>query len=161
MRWLRVTLGVAGAMLGIAACSDSSPTTPGAVTTLSEITPRPGATAVDPGGPIMLRFTGAMGDGMERYMSLHRGYVAGPLVPMSCAWSTDRSTLSCKPGSGPLQSGTRYTIHLGSGMMDAGGHVVETEQRGMQMGGQPVSGQPMGPMHSGDQAGVAFAFETR
>jgi hypothetical protein len=159
MRWLRVTLGVAGAMLGMA-CSNSGPTRPGGVTTLVEITPPPRATGVDPAGPIVVRFSGAMGGGMERYMDLHRGDVAGPLVPMSCAWSTDRRTLTCTPG-GLLQSGTRYTIHLGSAMIDADGHAVETEQHGMQLGGQSVTGQTMGPMHGGEPGGVAFTFETR
>jgi hypothetical protein len=123
----------------------------------------------------MVRFNGSMGAGMERYVDLHRGDIAGPLVPMSCIWSTDRSTLTCTPG-GPLQPGTRYTIHLGSGMVDAGGRRVETEEHGMQMGGQPVNGQMIGPMHGPEPAGMmepgwrgagdghfgmGFTFETR
>ena len=135
----------------------------------------PGATGVDPAGLIMVRFTGAMGAGMEQYMDLHQGDVSGPVVPMSCAWSADRSTLTCTPGE-PLQSHVRYTIHMGSGMRDASGHMADTEQHGMQMGGQPVTGAMMGPMHGGDPAGMmgsgwqdpsdghmgmAFTFETR
>ena len=80
---------------------------------------------------------------------------SGPLVPMSCALSTDRRTLPCTPG-GLLQSSTRHTIYVWSGMMDAEGHAVETEQHGMQLGGQPVTGQMMGPMHGGEPGDMAF-----
>lgn len=160
MRSLRVTLGIVSALLGMSACSDSGPTTPGGITTLTEVIPAAGATGVDPAGSMMAQFSGAMAAGMERYMNLHQGDVAGPLVPMSCGWSPDRTTLTCTPGY-PLQSSTRYTIYLGSGMMDADGHMAETEQHGMQLGGQPVTGQMMGPMHGGGSGGMAFTFETR
>jgi hypothetical protein len=146
-------------MLGITACSDSGPTLLGGVTTLAEITPPQGATAVDPTKPITARFSGAMGTGMERYTDLHRGDVTGPLVAMSCAWSTDRSTLTCTPVE-PLHSGTRYTIYMGLGMMDADGHMVEMEQQGMQLGGRPVT-QVRGPMHDAKPDGMAFTFQTR
>jgi hypothetical protein len=74
----------------------------------------------------------------------------------------------------PLQPGTSYTIHMGSGMMDASGRPVETAEHGLQMGGQSVTGQMMGGMHGGqpssmmgpgwrhagdDQVGMAFTFE--
>jgi hypothetical protein len=108
----------------------------------------------------MVRFSGAMGAGMERYMNLYQVDVAGPLVPMNCTWSSDRMTLTCTPGR-LLQSSTLHTIYLGSGMMDADGHVVDTEQQGKQLGGHLVTGQMMGPMHSGGPGGMVFTFETR
>lgn len=95
-------------------------------------------------------------------------------MPMTCTWSDDRTTLSWTPSS-PLQPGTRYTIHIGSEMRDADGRPVETEERGLHMGGQPVTEQMMGGMHGGrssdmmgpgwrhagdDHLGMAFTFET-
>ena len=172
---MRVTKVLVIPLFGAAACSDGGTTAPGGATTLAEITPQPGAAGVDPAGPIMLRFSAPIGTGMERYVDLHRGDIAGPIVPITCTWSTARSTLTCTPGS-PLQSRTRYIIHLGSGMMDAGGRRVETEEHGMRMGGQPVDAETIGPMHGGEPAGmmepgwhgpgdghfgIGFRFETR
>ena len=175
MRWMRICLSMAGALLVLAACSDSGPTSTGDVTVLAEVAPAAGTTGVDPTGPVIARFSGPMASGMEQYVDLHRGDISGPVVPMSYAWSSDRSTLTCTPGE-PLQSQTRYTIHMGSGMTDANGRMADTEQHGMRMGGQPVTGAMMGPMHGGNPAGmmgpgwqdpdhghmgIAFTFETR
>jgi hypothetical protein len=173
MRLLTLALAVAGPALGLAACSDDGTTAPGSDTTLEAVTPSAGATGVAPAGPITVRFSGSMGAGMEQYLDLHRGDIGGPIVQMNCAWSDDRTTLTCTPGV-PLQPGTSYTIHMGSGMMDASGRPVETEDHGLQMGGQPVTGQMMGGMHGGqassmmgpgwrhpgdDHVGMAFTFE--
>jgi hypothetical protein len=174
MRLLRIALAVAGPALGLAACSDNDTTAPGSDTTLEAVIPSAEATGVDPAGPITVRFSGPMGTGMEQYLDLHQGDIGGPIVQMNCAWSADRTTLTCAPGA-PLQPGTSYTIHLGSGMMDGNGRPVETEEHGLQMGGQPVTGQMMGGMHGGqassmmgpgwrhagdDHVGMAFTFET-
>lgn len=173
MRWLRICLVMA--LFVLAACSDGGVTAPAGGMALAEITPAPGATGIDPASPIAIRFSGAMASGMEQYADLHRGDISGPVVPMGCAWSTDRSTLTCTPGE-PLQSETRYTIHMGSGMTDANGRMADTEQYGMQMGGQPVTAAMLGPMHGGNPAGmlgpgwqdadhghmgIAFTFKTR
>jgi hypothetical protein len=60
-------------------------------------------------------------------------------------------------------------------MMDADGHLVDTERPGMQMGGQAVTGGMMGTAHGGQpesmmglgwqdpndgHLGMAFTFET-
>jgi hypothetical protein len=174
MRLLRITFAVIGPALGLAACSDNDTTAPGSDTTFEAVTPSAGATDVDPAGPITVRFSGPMGTGMEQYVDLHRGDIGGPIAPMNCAWSADRTTLTCTPGV-PLQPGTGYTIHLGSGMMDGSGRPVEMEDHGRQLGGQPLTGQMMGGMHGDqpagmmgtgwrhpgdDHLGMAFRFET-
>ena len=43
---------------------------------------------------------------------------------MGCAWSADRMLLTCTPAS-PLAARTTYSIHLGGGMMSAGGMAVD------------------------------------
>ncbi|HEU4697870.1 MAG TPA: Ig-like domain-containing protein [Gemmatimonadales bacterium] len=165
---------VAGAALGLAACSDGGPSGPNTVTTLEAVSPAAGATGIDPASPIAVRFSGAMGIGMERYVDLHQGDVGGPVVPMACTWSNDRATLTCTPGT-HLASGTGYALHVGSGMMDANNRPVDVEGHGTQMGGHRVTGQMMGGMHAGQATGLmgpgwrhagdahmgmAFAFET-
>jgi hypothetical protein len=173
MRLVRIALAVIGPALGLTACSDNGTTAPDGDTTLEAVTPSTRASGVDAAGPITVRFSGPMSTGMEQYVDLHRDDIGGPVVHMSCAWSDDRTTLTCTPGM-PLQPGTSYTFHLGSGMMDASGRSVETEEHGLQMGGQPVTGQMMGGMHGGqapsmmgpgwrhagdDHVGMGFTFE--
>jgi hypothetical protein len=83
------------------------------------VSPAGGATGMAVGSPITLRFSGAMGAGMEQYVDLHRGDLSGPEVAMSCAWSAERTQLTCTPGS-PLASRTMHAIHVGGGMMGSG-----------------------------------------
>ena len=66
-----------------------------------------------------------MGVGMEQYVDLHMGDLSGPVVPMSCAWAGDQTTLVCAPGS-PLQPGTQYIVHVGGAMADAAGSRAST-----------------------------------
>ena len=82
--------------------------------------------------------------GMEQYVDLHEGDLDGPLVPMHYGWSSDRHTLACTPDA-RLRSHTRYTLHVGAGMMDADDHPVDLGHMGPQMGGQWV----MGSTHHG------------
>jgi hypothetical protein len=174
MRLVRIALAVIGPAVGLTACSDNGTTAPDGGTALEAITPSDGATGVDPTGAITIRFSGPMGSGMEQYMDLHQGDITGPVRQVSCVWSDDRTTMTCTPGA-PLQPGSNYTIHLGSGMMDASGRPVDTEEHGRQMGGEPVTDQMMGGMHGGeatnmmgsgwrhpgdDHLGMAFTFET-
>ena len=49
---------------------------------------------------------------MEQYVDLHEGDLDGPLVPIRCAWSSDRITLGCTPDA-PLKARTRYSLHVG------------------------------------------------
>jgi len=72
------------ALLGTIACSDSNsgPATP--ATTLILVSPVGGATNVAIDAPIVLTFSGAMGNGMEAYMDLHMGTTAAATMPMTC-----------------------------------------------------------------------------
>ena len=97
-----------------------------------------------------------MGAGMEQFVDLHMGDVSGPVVPMSCAWSTDRTTLGCTPSS-PLQGGTQYTMHVGGGMTGAAGQVIDMDQYGPGFGGQWIQGGMMGAGHGGTAWGMMGA----
>jgi len=156
MRYLILPLA-AMALSGALACSGNDNTNgttgPSGETVLESVTPTVGATGVDPASPIAVRFSGPMANGMEQYVDLHQGGIGGPVVPMSCALSSDRSEVTCVPNQ-PLQEGSTYAIHAGGGMMDANGRPVEVEQHGMGMGGQLVTGQGMGGMHNGQPAGM-------
>ena len=158
MRIPTTCLAITGAVLGLVACgsdSNSNGTTgpePAGTTVLESVAPAAGATDVDPAGTMTIRFSGPMAAGMQQYVDLHRGGVADPTVPISCAMSADRATITCHPEH-PLEPHTGYTLHMGSGMMDAEGHHAEVEQHGMGMGGQPVTGG-MGAMHDGESMGM-------
>lgn len=110
--------------------------------------PAGGATGVAASSPITIRFSGAMGAGMEQYVDLHMGDLSGPEVAMSCAFSTDRTLLTCTPGS-PLASRTTYAVHLGGGMMSAGGAQLDYTTHGPGMGGQWIMGGMMTGSHGG------------
>ena len=138
----------------LAACG-STPTapTPGTpssgsgLTTLVAVSPDGGATGISPGTTMTMQFSGSMAAGMEQYVDLHDGTSAGPVHPLTCIWSADRTTLTCMPGT-PLQDHTTYTLHLGGGMLAAGGGTVNMGP-GTGMGGQWLTGGMMGGSHAG------------
>jgi Bacterial Ig-like domain len=147
---------IAGMALAFAfatsACSDStSPSTTGA--SLDAVSPTPGAMGVDPATVMTMHFSAAMQTSMMQYVDLHQGTIAGSVVPMTCSWSSDNTTLTCQPIQ-PLQHGTSYVLHMGGGMMNANGDPVDVEHYGMTIGGQPVSGGMMGGMHGGQGTGM-------
>jgi len=112
------------------------------------VSPAGGATGMAVGSPMTFRFNGAMGIGMEQYVDLHMGDLSGAEVAMSCAWSADRTLLTCTPGS-PLASRTTYALHLGGGMTSAGGMAVDYTTYGPGMGGQWIMGGMMTGTHGG------------
>jgi len=112
------------------------------------VSPSSGMAGVAAGSSMTFRFSGAMGAGMEQYVDLHMGDLSGPVVPMGCAWSGDRTTLTCTPAA-PLASRTTYAIHLGGGMMSAGGVAVDYATYGPAMGGQWIMGGMMTSNHGG------------
>lgn len=116
------------------------------------VTPQGGATGVSVSAPIVFRFGAPMGTGMEQYVDLHMGDLAGPNVPMNCGWSGDRTTLTCTP-RGPLSSRTTYVAHLGGGMMTQG-QPLDYGQYGPTMGGQWIMGGMMGSSHAGGSWGL-------
>ena len=136
------------------------------------VSPAGGAIGMAVGSPMTFRFSGAMGAGMEQYVDLHMGDLSGAEVAMSCAWSTDRTQLTCTPGS-PLASRTTYALHLGGGMMSGGGAAVDYTA-GLGMGGQWIMGGMMTGTHGGmvwgtmgsgwhnanGSYGMVFAFTT-
>jgi len=151
MQCLPRVLGL-GALLAATACG--TPTGP-ATASLAAVSPAPGATAVSPATPITMTFGQPMMAGMEQYLDLHQGGVTGPVVPMTCGWSPDRTVVTCTPGS-PLAAGTQYTIHAGAGMSDADGHPVGMgEWTGM--GGHWASAPMLGGMHAGQPVGMMGA----
>lgn len=117
---LSLILGLAGAVFGLAACSDSGLSAPPGVTALGEVTP-PGGARHRSGRRSRDALQRADGQWYGGICGSLLGDTAGPLVPMSCTWAADSSTLTCTPGE-PLHSRTRYTIHVGSGMRNANGH---------------------------------------
>jgi hypothetical protein len=173
MRMLTIAVLMTGSVVGLTGCGDDNATAPDSGTVLESVSPAAGATGVDPSTPITIRFSGPMASGMEHYADVHQGDIGGPVVPGTCTFSADRTTLTCAHDE-PLRTRTHYTIHLGSGMMDGSGHRAEIESHGMAMGGQPVTGQMMAGMHHGqptgmmgqgwhggdDHLGMAFTFET-
>ena len=175
---MAVVVGVAG--LGVGCGGDGGSMTgpsamgmgsPGAA--FMSVTPQGGAAGVSVSGSIVLRFGGAMGTGMEQYVDLHMGDLAGPEVSMTCGWSGNRTTLTCAP-QGPLSPRTTYAFHLGGGMMAQSGQPLDYAQYGPMMGGQWImggmmsgshGGSPWGTMGSGwrntnGSYGVAFTFTT-
>jgi len=115
---------------------------------LMSVSPAGGSAGVAVGSSITFRFSGAMGAGMEQYLDLHMGDLSGAEVAMSCAWSADRTVLTCTPAA-PLASHATYAIHLGGGMMSAGGAALDYTTYGPGMGGQWIMGGMMTASHGG------------
>jgi hypothetical protein len=117
------------------------------------VAPRGGATGVPVSSPLELDWGVAMVSGMEQYVDLHVGDLSGPVVPMSCAWAGDWTQLVCTPTS-PLQPGTQYVIHVGGGMVDADGELIDMDEYGPAFGGQWIQGGMMGAGHAGTPWGM-------
>jgi hypothetical protein len=155
------------ALLGVAGCHESpTATLEGAV--LESVAPAGGATQVEVGTTVVVRFSHAMGAGMEAHAALHEGDVTGPVVPGLWSWSEDRTVLTFVPAA-PLRPQTRYTIHLGGGMQDAGGRRVDMTHHGPHLGGRWMSGTMMGGghahmgagwRHQNGSYGMTFTFTT-
>jgi len=129
---------------------------PQAGASLLSVTPSGGATGVSRTTSMVFRFGAAMASGMEQYVDLHMGDVAGRTMPMNCGWSADRTTLTCTP-QGPLSPHTSYVLHLGGGMMTHAGRALDYAQYGPMMGGQWVMGGMMGGFHVGASWGMMGA----
>jgi hypothetical protein len=129
-------LGLASTLLVVSACSDE-PTAPGGdePAALLSVQPSPGSTDVTVGSSVVVTFDHAIADGMEEYAALHEGDVTGPGVPGMWLISDDATTLTFTPDE-PLKPATTYVIHVGGGMMDDHGNVVDLEDHGLAMGGQ-------------------------
>ena len=120
---------------------------------LVSVTPSGGATQVPASAPIVIQFGAAMAAGMERYVDLHSGDLAGPVVPMDCRWTADRTALTCTP-RGPLGGAAGYVVHLGGGMMAQSGQPLDCGRYGPGMGGRWVTPGGPGPTHGGGPWGA-------
>jgi hypothetical protein len=168
---MRRTGIAAVALIGLTsatACSDDF-VTPDADTQLASVVPVGGAANVDPATSIVIEFSHPMMVGMEQYMTLSEGHVDGPLVAGVWTWSQDRTRATFQPAS-PLRAATRYTIHIGGGLMDENGRMIGFGDHGEQMGGQWATRQMMrgqssmmgsGWQHSNGTFGMIFTFTTR
>jgi hypothetical protein len=150
-KWIGGFAALLAAALGVACGGGSSMTGSGmngsGGTAFMSVSPAGGATGIAVASPITFRFGGAMGGGMEQYVDLHMGDLSGAEVAMTCAWSADRTLMTCTPGS-PLAARTTYAIHLGGGMMNTGGVAVDYTA-GLGMGGQWIMGGMMTGTHGG------------
>ena len=146
----RGLLAAFGVMV-VAACQDVA--APVGDTTVASLVPAGGASNVDPAAPIVIEFTHAMGSGMEQYAALHEGDVNGPIVQGTWSWSDDSLRLMFTPAAA-LKPGTPYAIHLGGGMRDAAGGLLNYEHCGTQHGGQWATQSMMGGSMMGGTLGM-------
>jgi len=155
-RWM-LLLATAPLLTGAVACGVDG-TTPGleAKTLFLSVVPEGGSTGVDPAAPVEVRFDHAMMSGMEEYALLHLGGLTGPAVAGTWSLSPDRIRLTFMSDAS-LQAGTRYTIHLGGGMVDEGGRPIDWEMRGFDMGGQWATETMMGSGMGTGMGGVVGA----
>jgi Big-like domain-containing protein len=144
-----VSLACLGALaLGVVACS-KSPTSPASRTVVASVVPAGGSVAVPTGSPVMVTFSNPMQMGMQTYAALHMGSVSGPVVAGTWMWSGDRTRLTFTPTM-PLQPHTAYTLHMGGGMLDAGGAPVDYQPCVDRMGGAWATPTMMGGGMMGD-----------
>lgn len=122
-------------------------------TTVLSVVPAGGATNVDPNGPIVVEFSQVMRMGTDQYAALHEGDVTGPVIPGTWAWSDGYSRLTFTPAA-PLKPATQYTIHLGGGMLDANGSMLNYDHCTSQHGGQWATQSMMGGSMMGGTTGM-------
>jgi hypothetical protein len=127
-------------------------TGPSATAEFLSVSPTGDASSVSISSGITVRFSTRMGGGMEQFIDVHEGDAGGPVVPMACSWSGDRTTITCQPTQ-PLRHQTRYATHMGGGMMDADDHPVNMTP-GLQGGGQWLMPNMMGGSHAGMPMGM-------
>ena len=163
------TLGIglaAATVLLAAGCGDDglSPARSGP-TYLEAVSPAGGATSVTVDGRVTVTFSHPMMAGMEMLAALHEGPATGPAVDGQWSWSADRTRLTFAPAQ-PLKPASQYTLHVGGGMKDAQGRVIDMQQHGTHMGGEWVAGGPMqgggwmgGGMMSGGASHVGPGWE--
>lgn len=170
-------LGLAAAAALLAGCSDDgfSPD-PLEPTLLEAVAPVGGAASVSVGSTVTVTFSRAMMHGMETLAVLHEGPVTGPVVSGQWSWSADRTRLTFTPAQ-PLKPATRHTLHLGGGIRDAQGRVIDMQHHAAHMGGQWATGGMMqggggmmgtgggshmgaGWQHANGSYGMLFAFTT-
>ncbi len=109
------------------------------------VSPAAGMRGVPVDTPIGILFSAAMPYSMQVQVDLHVGDTSGPLVPLTCAASGDRTRLTCMPLS-PLRPNTTYVTHVGGGMGLGG---LGCGAAMPMMGGYWMGGGMMTPTHGG------------
>ena len=125
-------LALAAGLLA-AACGASSSGSTTETARLLSVSPAGGSVSSSTTPTVMIRFSSAMKSGMEQYVDLHDGTIAGPIIPMHCTMAADRTAISCTPDH-PLAAHGTSILHIGAGMMDADGRMV-SDSAGLGMGG--------------------------
>lgn len=131
-----------------AACSDEPSAVAIGDTELLSVLPAGGSTDVDPAASVVVEFTHAMMAGMDQYMTLHEGSIAGPLVEGTWSWNAER-TRATFTQSAPLGSATTYVIHVGGGVRDAGGSMIGFEGHAPHHGGRTATSGMMNDAMAG------------
>lgn len=127
------------ALLTMAACSNDGPSAPdptpdGGTALLVAVEPAGGSVGIGLDTDVTLEFDHAMDPAMSGYADVHEGDLTGPVVPGTWEWLDGHTRLRFTP-SDALQAATTYKIHVGGGMMDEDGHMVDLETHGEEMGG--------------------------
>lgn len=161
-------------LLLIAGCSEEPVGPQVGETALLDVSPAGGSVEVDPDLTVRITFSHPLMSEMEAYAVLHRGEVTGPEVAGSWTLSEDRTVLEFTPAV-PLAPGTRYTLHLGGGLMDASGRGVDMQRHGPHLGGEWAGAHMMGGgggaghgaghmgdgwRHANGSYGMVFSFDT-
>jgi len=136
------------ALLTMAACSNDGPSAPdptpdGATARLVAVEPPGGSVGVGLDAPVTVEFDHAMDPATSSYVDLHAGDLAGPVVPGTWEWLDGHTRLRFTP-SGAFEPASTYAIHVGGGMMDEDGRVVDLETHGGEMGGAWATDTMMG-----------------
>jgi hypothetical protein len=164
-RRIASTLALATALLATAACSDDTdPIAPDDVTALLSVQPAGGSVDVSVGTTVVVTFDHAVAVGMEAYAALHEGSVTGAEVAGAWSRSADGTALTFTPDA-PLKPATTYVVHLGGGMMDENGGMLDLAMHGEQhMGGQwatqSMMGGSMGMGGMGSHMGTGWQHPT-
>ena len=159
------------ALAALAACTTDSgmdgPDMTGRVA-LQAVSPADGVSGVSITLPMVMRFSGPLGGGMERYVAVHEGSVAGPVVAGGWSWSADRRTLTFTPDT-PLKSRSTYVIHMGGGVQGSNGMPMDDGSctalggravTGAMMGGSAAAMMGPGWLGSDGTYGMVFTFTT-
>ena len=145
-------------------------------TALLAVVPAVGAVGADVNAQIEVRFDSPVAPGAAQPIALQVGDCPGPVVAGTWSLSADGMGLGFAPTQ-PLDPSTRYTIHVGGGLTDADGAIIDLDLHGPALGGTWVTldmvlgmsslSMGMGPSHSGPEwlylngmYGLAFAFTT-
>jgi len=115
---------------------------------LLSVSPAGGTSGVSVTTQMVLTFGVAMGQGMEQYVDLHRGDLAGPTLSLHCGWAANGTVLECTPLE-PLEAQTTYWLHLGGGLHDPAGQGIDLGPYGPMYGGSWITGGMMMGSHAG------------